>query len=521
MLYMHHFDAFFDPKAVAIVGASADPQKAGHIIFRNFVEGGFRGKTFPVNPAIPDLLGHKCYKSVRDVPYPLDLVVIASPAETVPKVMEECAQKKVKAAIIISSGFAEAGKPALEARIRKVAASANILLLGPNCLGVYDPFTLTDTLFLPRLKLERPGRGAIFLASQSGALGAWLLDKAAQKGYGLSHFISYGNAAGIDQADIITYAAADERTRAVVLHLEGVKDGRKLFTAISQSRKPLIIVKTARTPVGAAAAQQHTAAPPTDSLFDDVMKQAGAILAPDMDTALDIARLLAAVPASGHRVQVITGGGGVGVALADALHTAGLPLAQPSKATVIQFHSLCPHLTGTNPVDTGGNTTASLYRSLVDVALADPAVDIVVLIAVLQVPSVEADIVSALSSISKHKPVLVLAGGGRYTEGIRKSLEVAGILTFDTVTGLAAVLSALHQRTEQQKVAQARRIAALQANQVSSAAPQKKQPAPSSPPGKHHQAASQKGKHPTKPKGNKKSQPHPSKSKSLHKGKRR
>ncbi len=459
---MHPLEILFNPKTVAVVGASADPLKAGHIIFRSFAEGGYRGKVFPVNPHIPDLFGHKCYKSVRDIPYPLDLVVVASPADTVQKIVEECAQKKVKAVIVITSGFSEAGKPAPESAMRKTAVKTGMLMVGPNCLGVYDPVSLTDTIFLPKTKLERPGKGVVFLASQSGAMGAWAMDRLAQQGVGISRFLSYGNAAGVDQADIIDYANADPATKTIVLHLEGLRDGKKFFEALKRSIKPVVVVKTARTPLGAQAAKTHTAADAgNDMLFSAAVRQAGAFEAPDTDTAIDMARALI-LPATGSRApQIITGAGGPAIQLAD-LFPQTVPLTSPTAETMKKIKTYCPAVTGSNPCDLGGNPTSAVYKGVIEACLSDPQSDLLVVLPVIQVPSLAADIIPILATLPKTKPILFFIGGGQYADPARKALNSTGAVVCSSLHGLAAGVQALAVRTARKRAEAAAAQTALE-----------------------------------------------------------
>lgn len=220
-------DAFFNPRSVAVIGASRNPHKIGHVILRNFVEE-FKGEIFPINPNAKEIIGLKCYPSVKAVRRPIDLAVIAVPAPIVPKVLRECVQKRIKAAIIISGGFGEVGRKDLEDEIVRIA-KGRMRIIGPNCLGVFDARTMVDTLFLPRYRLQRPRKGNIAFISQSGAVGSAVIDWAASEGFGISKFISYGNAVDVNEIDLLNYLKSDRATKVICMYLESTKNGRELM----------------------------------------------------------------------------------------------------------------------------------------------------------------------------------------------------------------------------------------------------------------------------------------------------
>ena len=220
-MYKKRFDLKYmlNPRSVAIIGASSSPNKVGHVILQNYIDAGFPGKLYPVNTKEDAILGLKVYKSVLNIKDGVDLAVIAVPAEIVPKVLEECGKAHVKSVIVVSGGFAEMGRADLQDKIISIATKYGIAMLGPNCLGVMDPRSRVDTLFLPTYKLSKPKIGSVSFVSQSGAVGSTVLDLIAKEGFGLSKFISYGNAAVVDEVDILKYLGDDEDTKVIIMYI--------------------------------------------------------------------------------------------------------------------------------------------------------------------------------------------------------------------------------------------------------------------------------------------------------------
>ena len=221
---------FFNPNSVAIIGASRNPQKIGHIVLKNFVDG-FAGNIYPINPEADQILNIKAYPSVKAVPEELDLAVVLTPAKTVAEILKECGEKKVKAVAIITSGFKEIGQQGvkLEAQLEQIIKKYKLNVIGPNCLGVFDTASQVDMLFLPAYRLGRPQKGPIAFVTQSGAFGSVILDWAAQEGFGISKFISYGNAIDVDETDLLEYLGNDPETKVVTMYIEGAHRARDLM----------------------------------------------------------------------------------------------------------------------------------------------------------------------------------------------------------------------------------------------------------------------------------------------------
>lgn len=438
---------FFSPKAVAVIGASRNPKKVGHVIFRNFLEGSFKGKVYPVNPNTTELFGQRCYPSLASIPGKIDLAVITIPAPFVAKALEECGRKRVPAVTIISAGFGEVGNEHGEQELQKIAKKYNIRFLGPNCFGVVDPSTGVDTMFLPRYKLERPSPGSIAYISQSGATLSVVLDWMGMKSYHLSKGISYGNAADVDEADLIAYLDNDPATRVICAYFEGVKEGRKFFDVARRSRKPIIALKGGTTSHGSQATMSHTGSLAGEpEVYAAAFHQAGVIQAHDLEQIFDFARVFATQPRpKGPRVQIITDGGGFGVLTTDWIVKHGLELARMKPATIRSLRKTFPdHVIVKNPLDLTGDSDTERYRVALDAAIKDPGVDMLAVILLFQVPALTGDVVEVITEARGRKPMVAIAAGGKYTEALKKPLEAAGVPTFSYPERAIAALKALY-----------------------------------------------------------------------------
>ncbi len=322
---MSSINALLKPRSIAIIGASRRPGKIGHEILRNIIYFGFGGRVYPVNPNAERILGLKCYPSVRKIRGKVDLAVISIPAEATIDAVEECGQKNVKVAVVISSGFREVGRADLEDKLVRKAGEYGVRILGPNVFGViYTPSKLNAS-FGP-LKVY-PGR--IAFITQSGALGIALMGYTILEKIGLSAVVSVGNKADIDDVELMEYFSRDKNTSVILIYMESVKDGRKfLRTAMEASlRKPIIVIKAGKTVEGSRAAESHTGAlTGSYEAYSAAFKQAGILEALTMGEAFNWARMLASeFKPLEEEVLIITNGGGAGVLAADMASKCGLP----------------------------------------------------------------------------------------------------------------------------------------------------------------------------------------------------
>ncbi|KUO39565.1 MAG: hypothetical protein APZ16_01910 [Candidatus Hadarchaeum yellowstonense] len=443
---------FFNPRSVAVIGASGKQKKIGYVIAKNFIES-FAGKIFLINPNAREILSHQCYPSLSSVPEEVELAVIAVPAKIVGEVLEECGEKGVKAAVIISSGFKESGSDGakMEEELVMISRKYNIRLMGPNCMGVFDSSTMVDTLFIPRYRLKRPPRGKIAFISQSGASGIAFLDWAAGEKIGISKFASYGNAADVDEADLLEFLAGDSETKVIAMYLEGIKEGRK-FASVAREvtkNKPVIVLKSGATGSGARAALSHTGSlSGSDEIFNAVVKQTGMIRVYDWEEMFDIARALAYQPgARGNRVAVITNGGGAGVMIADEIEKQGMKLADLREKTLSGLAAkFPPHVTLRNPMDLGGDADNERFQDALGAVIEDDSVDSIILVCIPHTPSIDLEsfVDMVLDTKGKNdKPLTICLPGGRVSLEIRELFEENEIPTYPTPARAALSLSAL------------------------------------------------------------------------------
>ncbi|MFW9830520.1 MAG: acetate--CoA ligase family protein [Candidatus Thorarchaeota archaeon] len=447
-------EPFFNPKTVAVVGASARKTSVGGVIFRNFLKPAFKGVVYPVNPRTTDVLTIPSYDKVSTIPDNIDLAVLAVPASIVPKIMLDCEEKGVKAAIIISGGFKETGSEGayLEQQIIEVANRSGIRVIGPNCVGIYDTNTGVDTTFLPASRMGRPTKGYISFISQSGAFAAAILDMNAQSGLGVSRVISFGNKADVNEIDLIRYLGQDSETRVIVEYLEGLSPstgGTYIQTAKDVTpKKPIIVVKAGRSQRGSAAAASHTGALAGDArLYDFAFQQAGILVARDFEDGFDMAKALATQPpAAGNRILIVTDAGGAGVMTVDACEALGLVIPETPEQEKQILHEAFPgYCSVHNPIDLTGDTDARRYQIAFETLLGTPHYDAAIAIVMMQVPLLDLDIVDRLVAITRKfkKPVVACTSGGRFTMKGASLFEEAGIPALLTPARAAKAIWAL------------------------------------------------------------------------------
>jgi len=461
---------FFNPKSVAVVGASRKIMKAGHVIFKNFVDnkrrGLFKGELYPVNPHEELILGFKCYPSVADIKEKVELVVIVVPAEAVPKVMEETALRGVKVVVIISGGFSEVGNQKLEEEVKMVAKKAGIRVLGPNCLGVYDSQTGVDMLFLPETRVlstgdevvatPRPMTGHIAIVTQSGAFGVSALDYLTGRQLGVSKFVSFGNKCDVDESEMLQYLLYDEKTRVILLYAESIDNGRKFMSVAREvtKKKPIAALKTGKTKAGARAAMSHTGAiAGSDEIYDSVFAQVGVIRVRDMEEFFDVGKALAfQPPADGKNVAVITDAGGPGVMAVDESESKGLKVKRFSDETIQKFEKLKKEgkipsfATNLNPVDLTGSVTSEMFELSTGIVFDDPNIHGILLLGMHHTPSLQEDFIDRVANLSKDytKPIVACAiGETEMALYIRSRFDKLGIPSYSSPEDAARAMAAL------------------------------------------------------------------------------
>ncbi len=448
-------DKFFNPGSVAIIGASDKPGKVGKVILENFLKK-FNGKIYPVNPNYDVIMGLKCYKSVSEIPEAPDLAVIVIPAPGVPSVLEELGAKGTRAVVIISGGFRETNTPQgemLEEKVKEIAGKYGIRIIGPNCIGIFDNWSGVDTFFLPEEKMKRPPKGHVGFISQSGAFASAIIDWMAYNNIGVSRAVSYGNKVDVDDVDLLRFFAEDDKTKIVLMYLEGLKTSRgKEFIKAARELvkvKPVVIYKAGKTSRGSMAAASHTAALAGDySLYRSAIKQAGLIEAESFDEIMDIAKVFLTQPLmNGNRVYVVTDAGGVGVMLTDALTTQGFEMPRTPPDLKEELRSILPaHCIVENPIDLTGDTDDERYMKVLEKILPRNDVDAVVVVALPQVPGIRGLLADYLiESRNKYgKPIIAIAIGGEEAKKISMKLESGGIPVFESPERAAKALKALY-----------------------------------------------------------------------------
>ena len=371
----------FEPRSIAVVGASATKMKWGYIVPANILAGGWQGDLYPVNPRETEILERPVFKSVKDIPGEVDLAVITIPAQHVKAAVIECVEKNVKTCIVISGGFSETGAEGRknEDEMGKIARDAGMRLVGPNTMGIYSGPNQLHALMPP----VRPVAGKIAFAAQSGNLGTQMLSLGKALGVGFSRFVCIGNEADLKAADYLEYFADDPATEVILLYIEGLRAARRFIEVAARTspRKPIVVLKAGKTGAGAKAAASHSAALAADeTIFEGVMKQTGMIEADTTEEMLDIAKAFAAIPMpKGRRVGVLTWGGGWGVVTADALAKYGLELVDFPEETLAELDSvLPPYWSRGNPVDLVGTLDLSMHFRCLEIIARCGCVDSII-----------------------------------------------------------------------------------------------------------------------------------------------
>jgi acetyl coenzyme A synthetase (ADP forming)-like protein len=400
-------EKFFDPKSIAIVGASSHKSKVGYEILVNMIEAGFPGKIFPVNNKADSIEGLKCYPDLPSIGEVPDLVVVVVPAPVVPEIMVQCGKLGVKAVIIITAGFKEVGKEglALEQRINQTATQYGIRVIGPNCLGIIAPSKKINASFGGDL----PAAGGIGYMSQSGALLAAILDMANASGIGFSKLVSIGNKIDVNELDLISALGEDAETTVIAGYLESITDGNTFVrrAELISNTKPILLIKSGGTSVGAKAASSHTGSlAGGETGYEAGFERAGIIRCGSIEQQFQYAEAFALQPLpAGNRVAIITNAGGPGIMAADAIERQGLGFAKLTQATMDKLAGSLPAASNIhNPVDILGDALADRYEFALDTVLDDPGVDVALVVLTPQAMTECLPTAEAVVRVVKKKP---------------------------------------------------------------------------------------------------------------------
>ncbi len=435
---MYILDKFFNPKSIAIIGASRDPEKIGHVLLNNLLTSKYSGKIYPVNPNAKLIKSLRCYPSIEEAnkanKEPIDLVVISIPTEPSIKATESCGKLKIKNVLSITAGFSEIGNHDAEKRLKQIINKYKMNFIGPNCLGIIDAFSKLDLIFLPEIRLKRPERGGISFICQSGAIGSATLDLLSSQGLGFSKFITYGNATTINETHLLEYLGNDKNTDVICMYIEGVREGRRFIDIAKRVslKKPIIALKGGLTESGAHATLSHTGSlAGSAEVYKGAFKQAKVIRAETLHDLYDFAKILEKSPKpKGRRVQVITNGGGFGILCVDGIDKNNLKTNMPSVATQNILKKKLPReCIVHNPIDLTGGATAEQYDLALKHCLDDKNSDILLVVLLLQTPLLDLKVIDMIKKYNdKHqKPIVVIMTGGNFTETQKHRLESGGV----------------------------------------------------------------------------------------------
>lgn len=439
----------FEPRSVAIIGASRDKGKIGYKFVENITLSGYQGRIYPVNPEGGEILGHKVYKSLTDIEGDIDIACIIIPAKFVFDSIKSCTEKRVKFGVIIASGFSEIGNADEEKKIVSYAREHGMRILGPNIFGVYSSTASLNATFGP--SNVRPGHVAVI--TQSGAIGIGMMGKTVTENIGISAIISVGNKSDVDESDLLEYLIRQEQTRIILMYIEGVGDGERLVRILKDAtlKKPVIVIKSGRSRRGAMAAASHTSSlAGEDKVFDDIIRQCGVIRSENILDALNWCHFLADTPIPrGENTVIITNGGGIGVLAADACEKYNVNLYDNIQNLSRTFSSVIPVFGSLkNPIDLSGQASATIYENALSAALNNKSIHSVICLAcqtaVFDPEGFTRIVEKQFPEYKKTKPlVFSLFGGDKIADAIT-SFQKVDIPAFEDVYEAVSLLGAMY-----------------------------------------------------------------------------
>ncbi len=435
MLEQHYLTSLFEPKSVAVIGASDREHSVGNILFRNILESGYKGRLYPINPKHETVQGVQSYKSIEEIGARVELAIIATRPQTVPGIVEQCGRSGVKNVIVITAGFAEAGHSgaALERKMLEIARSYNVRVLGPNCLGIIRPELGLNATFAR----VNANVGNLALVSQSGAMCSSVLDWAKANRVGFSCVVSLGSTADVDFGEILDYLIYDNRTHYILLYVEGIRNARRFMSSLRSAAriKPIILLKAGRHAAGSAAVQTHSGMiAGSDVVFDAAVRRAGVVRVKNVGQLFYASKALASkFRPQGKRLAIITNGGGPGAMAADRAGDLDIPLANLSMATTQALNAAMPTTwSHSNPIDIGGDATPERYRDAILAVAQDDEVDGMLVMLSPQAMTQPMAVAQAVIDVSDQtsKPILTCWMGEEQVLEARLAMENASIPAF-------------------------------------------------------------------------------------------
>ncbi len=436
-LNTENMDALLSPSSIAIIGASATPGKLGGVPVRMLQLYGYKGRIFPINPTRDEILGLPAYKDIASVGEPIDLAIIAIPADRVIAALEDCAAGGVRGAVIFSSGFAELGEEGrrAQARMSEIAEASGMRILGPNCLGLVNVARGVTATFSPFFQPPMKPDGSIGLVSQSGAFGGYVANLASERGLSFSSWITTGNESDIDLCDAVAFQADQDATKVILAYIEGVRDGGKLIAALEKARsarKPVVVLKVGKTAEGAKAASSHTGSlAGEDAVYDAVFRQCGTYRAHSVNEWFNLGYAFAVGKAPTNAdIGILSVSGGVGVMMADEAVEGGLKVVPLSENAQAGIKELIPYAGTANPVDMTGNMVSSLskFGKMIDIVLEDRPFGSLVSFNAGAARTEEQgfEIQKAWASVRETHPDIHIAVTGSMPDSVRTAFEESG-----------------------------------------------------------------------------------------------
>jgi acetyltransferase len=444
---IHHL---FEPRGIAVIGASHDTNKVGYKVLENILLGGYEGAVYPVNPKGGTILDCQVYTSIDEIDGEIDMAIIILPGKIVFDAVKACTQKNVKFLPIISSGFSEVGNVELEKKIVKHAHAHGMRILGPNIFGLFSAKSSLNATFGPKHILK----GNVAIVTQSGALGSSMIGKTAVEHIGLSAMVSVGNKADIDEADLLDYLLESDSTKVILMYMEGVTHGDRLIEVLKAGsrKKPIVVIKSGRSKRGALAAASHTGSlAGADEIFDAIMRQCGVLRAENLEEAFSWCKYLADAPLpAGENTVIITNGGGLGVLATDACERFNVKLYDDIPLLREIFSPVTPDFGSIkNPVDITGQARSMHYESALKAALAHDNIHAVMALycetAMFDLRGFGTIIETCYEEYrNTEKPVIFSLLGGEMVESELDSLKAMGIPVFSEVYDCVSCLGALY-----------------------------------------------------------------------------
>ncbi|MEM3675468.1 MAG: CoA-binding protein [Thermoplasmataceae archaeon] len=449
--------ALFQPKSVAVVGASNDPMKIGNAILRNLIASGYGGKIFPVNPNLKEVEGIESFPSVSSLSETPDLVVIAISAARSLEVLRECVNRNVPYVILIPGGFSETGEEGrkLEHDIQHEIMNSNTRVIGPNTVGIFLPYSKLNTALTPPDRINFPPAGSIGLITQSGALGLMMLDEAAESGTGLSFFVNLGNRSDLDENELLEYAMSDGRTAGIGIYLESIPNGRSFLDSIRRISKvkPVVILKAGRTKKSSAAAVLHTGAMASDDrIVNGLIAQAGAVRAYNETELMDFIRVLVySKRAPGNRVAVVTTAGGPGVIASDYITSeregVSMQLAGLEDSTKDRLRDIVASFGSVeNPIDLTADGSDDQFCEVLDILQSDRMVDLIIGFPLPQTPKMSTEIAEKIKRVTDRgqKPIVIGVLGSKLARPLVAEFEKRKIPAYPSVYRVVRAAKALY-----------------------------------------------------------------------------